>query len=127
MNMATQKTATEELAEMEAIAKAAKAETEAAEAKAAEKKAEAEKRAAEAVAKPTKVQGINGVYYLVNPGGAIHGVDREHARWRLASPGWRLATEDEITVYKGQAIQRADRPICTPWSPDPDKQLAELE
>jgi len=76
---------------------------------------------------PPKAQGANGVYYLVNPGGAIHGVDREHARWRLASPGWRLATEDEIVTYKGQAIQRSDRPICTPWSPDPDKQLAELE
>lgn len=77
--------------------------------------------------KPAKVQGADGIYYIVNPAGAIHGVDRDHAKWRLASPGWRLATEDEIAAYKGAKVQRSDRPICTPWSPDPDKQLAELE
>lgn len=76
---------------------------------------------------PPKAQGAGGVYYIVNPAGAIHGVDREHAKWRLAAPGWRLATEDEIATYKGQKVQRSDKPICVPWSPDPDKQLAELE
>lgn len=74
-----------------------------------------------------KRQGVGGVYYLVNPGGAIHGVDREHAAWRLKSAGWRLATEEEIVVYLGQPLQIHDRPICAPWTPDPDKQLAALE
>lgn len=77
--------------------------------------------------KPAKLQGASGVYYLVNPGGAVHGVDRAHAASRLKTAGWRLATEEEIAAYRGQSIQRADRPICQPWTPDPDAQLAALE
>lgn len=76
---------------------------------------------------PVKRQGVGGAYYLVNPGGAIHGVDRDHAAWRLKTAGWRLATEEEIATYLAQPIQRHDRPICAPWTPDPDKQLAALE
>lgn len=75
-------------------------------------------------AKPkAKRQKANGVYYIVNPGGAIHSVDRDHAAWRLRTAGWRLAAEDEITVYLSRETQRSDRPICEPWSPDPDSQL----
>lgn len=72
-----------------------------------------------------KMQGQGGAYYLVNPAGAVHGVDREHARWRLATAGWRMATEEEIARYRSQRVQRHDRPIAAPWSPD--AQLGELE
>lgn len=79
-------------------------------------------------AKATKQQGSDGAYYIVNPAGAIHSVSRAHAFDRLkSSPGWRMATEAEITQYKGQKTQVADSPIAAPWSPDPDAQLAALE
>jgi hypothetical protein len=81
----------------------------------------------EAPAKPIKQQGKDGAYYIVNPAGAVHGVTREHARGRLATAGWRMATEDEIATYQSQEIQRHDRPIAAPWSPDPDAQLAEID
>lgn len=76
---------------------------------------------------PIKRQNVNGVYYIVNPSGAIHGVDRAHAADRFKTAGWRLATEEEIATYLTQPIQRHDRPICAPWTADPDKQLAALE
>lgn len=63
-------------------------------------------------------------YHVVNPAGAIHCVTREHARERLAIAGWRLATAEEVATLKERnGHQRADRPICRPWSPDPDAQL----
>jgi hypothetical protein len=37
--------------------------------------------------------------YLVNPHGTIHSVTPEHAAWRLKQPGYRLATEEEISGY----------------------------
>lgn len=80
-------------------------------------------KAEEKPAKPKKVQGARGIYYLVNPAGAIHSVDREHARTRLAVAGWRLATEDEIATYKSQPVQRSDAPIAPKWTPDPDLQI----
>lgn len=129
----TKKTATEELAEMEAEAKAAlKAEAEAkakaeAEAKQREDAAKAAMTEAEKAKVAAKRQSANGVYYIVNPAGAIHGVTRAHAADRLKTAGWRLATEEEIAAYLGQSIQRHDRPICAPWTADPDKQLAALE
>lgn len=81
---------------------------------------------AKAPAKATKKQGAKGVYYLVNPAGAIHSVDYEHAQWRLKDPGWRMATEKEVATYLSQPLQRHSSPICTPWTPDPDAQLAAL-
>ena len=78
-------------------------------------------------AKPVKQQGKAGVYYIVNPAGAVHSVERDHAAWRLRTAGWRMATEEEIAAYRGQEIQRHDRPIAPKWAPDPDKQIAELE
>lgn len=75
--------------------------------------------------KKSQYQGANEAYYLVNPAGAIHSVSKEHARVRLAQVGWRLATDEEIAVYLGQRVQRADRPIAPAWTPDPDAQLAE--
>jgi len=62
-------------------------------------------------------------YYLVNPKGCIHVVDREHAAMRLRQVGWRLATKDEIAAYESVSEQRFDRPLARPWSPDPDQQL----
>lgn len=63
-------------------------------------------------------------YFLVNPRGAIHEVSREHAAARLVTPGWRLATPDEIAQLEiAGGHQVADKPICRPWSPDPDVQL----
>jgi hypothetical protein len=70
-----------------------------------------------------KVETPEREYHIVNPAGAIHSVTREHARTRLATVGWRMATPDEVAAYKGQTIQRYDDPICAPWSPDPDAQL----
>lgn len=80
----------------------------------------AEKKAAVAPAAPKR-------YFVVNPKGAIHEVTREHARERLAQPGWRLATKEEIAELEARGGRQVfDNPICRPWSPDPDAQL-ELE
>ena len=88
----------------------------------------ATEQAPEAPPTPVKRQSANGVYYIVNPSGAIHSVDRAHAADRLKTAGWRLATEEEIGLYLvPESIQRHDRPICAPWTADPDKQLAALE
>lgn len=86
-----------------------------------------------------KLQGKGGVFYLVNPAGAIHDVTRQHARVRLQQVGWRKATESEIRklldnkigmkVKDGEgnvslhAIQTFDEPLCEPWSPDPEGDL----
>jgi hypothetical protein len=59
-------------------------------------------------------------YYIVNPAGAIHPADYQHARWRLASPGWRSATAAEVeALKKAGGRQVHDSPICPPWSPEP--------
>lgn len=65
-------------------------------------------------------QGVKGAFYLVNPAGAIHSCDREHAKNRLRQPGWRLAEDPEIEVYQETPVQRHDRPICEPWTPEPE-------
>lgn len=66
------------------------------------------------------------VYHLVNPKGAIHTATREHARVRLAQPGWRLATAEEIAALEEVGGHQVfDAPICKPWSPDPALQLGE--
>lgn len=63
-------------------------------------------------------------YFIVNKAGAIHEVDREHARERLRQVGYRLATPAEVAELEARGgEQRADNPICTPWSPDPDAQI----
>ena len=60
-------------------------------------------------------------YFIVNPKGCIHEVDRDHAKQRLAVAGWRMATAAEVAELDARGgEQRADNPICTPWSPDPD-------
>lgn len=60
------------------------------------------------------------IYYIVNPAGAIHVVDYEHARWRLQFAGWRSATAEEVAEYRergGNQVHNA--PICQPWTPEP--------
>ncbi len=67
-------------------------------------------------------------YWIVNPAGAIHKVNREHAAERLKKAGWRMATPTEIKAaqtpnktYPGGrkvATQDWDNPIAEPWSPD---------
>lgn len=57
-------------------------------------------------------------YYIVNPAGAVHGVEREHAVERIQQVGWRKASPDEIREYKKRSEQRADDPIAAPWNPE---------
>ena len=68
----------------------------------------------------SKYQGKNGGFYIVNPAGAIHTVTREHATQRLRIAGWRLAEDHEIETYKEVRVQRHNKPICEPWSPEPE-------
>ncbi len=57
------------------------------------------------------------VYYLVNPGGAIHETSRELAAEWLREPGWRIATDEEVAELKRRnGHQTADHPICNPIS-----------
>ena len=61
-------------------------------------------------------------YYIVNPAGAIHGVDYAHAKQRLAQPGWRMATAAEVAkLQAAKGRQVWDKPICEPWSPEPQE------
>ena len=101
---------------------------------------------AEATSKSTakkapKRQAKGGNYYIVNPAGAVHGVTKNHAAWRLKSAGWRLAEEDEIEKFltpnkilragtdreREIAVQEWDNPICKPFTSDPDELLAALD
>lgn len=67
-----------------------------------------------------KAPAKDKVYFIVNPSGCIHGVDYEHARWRLSQLGYRPATADEVKQLKEQGGQQVhDAPICRPWSPEP--------
>lgn len=67
-------------------------------------------------------------YFIVNPRGAIHEVTREHAKERLRSAGWRMATPEEIAALTAaNGHQMFDKPICPRWAPDPDAQLDEAE
>ena len=68
----------------------------------------------------SRYQGVKGVYFIVNPAGAVHSCDKDHARTRLQVVGWRLADDGEIERYQEQDIQRADAPIAPRWSPEPD-------
>lgn len=82
---------------------------------------------AKSTAKPATKPKAEGVFYIVNPAGAIHAVSREHARWRLASPGWRQATVEEVAELKRRGNNQVhDHPIAPPWSPEPTE-LPELE
>lgn len=66
-------------------------------------------------------------YFIVNPAGAVHEVSREHAAQRLRQPGFRKATADEVKAFQGQRVQRHDRPIATPWNPEPEAIEVDLD
>lgn len=77
-------------------------------------------------AAPAPVKKGPKQYWIVNRKGTIHQVTREHARERLREAGWRMATQDEVAALAARGgHQTADKPICKPWSPDPDAQLDE--
>jgi hypothetical protein len=61
--------------------------------------------------------------WIVNPGGALHLVSREHAREKFREVGWRKATAAEIAeLEKRQGNQRFDDPIAEPWTPEPTEE-----
>jgi len=60
-------------------------------------------------------------YFIVNPAGAIHEVTKEHAKMRLAQPGYRQAKAAEVKKWQeAGGNQRFDKPICTPFSTEPE-------
>lgn len=60
-------------------------------------------------------------YFIVNPAGAVHEVDREHAAWRLKQPGYRLATADEVAALERQGGHQTSRkPIAAAYNPTLD-------
>jgi hypothetical protein len=64
-------------------------------------------------------------YLIVNPAGAMHVVSEDHARMRLGTPGWRLASADEKVKYKAAGgNQRAGRPLAKPFSPTKELEAA---
>lgn len=67
----------------------------------------------------SQYQGKNGVFYIVNPSGAVHNCTEEHCRWRLQDARYRLAEDAEIQRFQEATIQRASTPIAEPWSPEP--------
>lgn len=66
-------------------------------------------------------------FFIVNPAGAVHEVSEAHARWRLQSAGWRMASEAEVSKYLAAKVQRFDRPIAEPWNPNPAAESATQE
>lgn len=58
-------------------------------------------------------------YYIVNPKGIVHICEIGHARMRLRKLGYRLATDDEIERFQECRVQSPDKPIATPYSPEP--------
>ena len=88
-------------------------------AKQAEKEAE-KQAAAEAKAEAKAAKEAEETLWIVNPGGALHLVTKEHARTLFKSVGWRKATAAEIAeLEKRKGNQRFDDPIAEPWSPEP--------
>ena len=67
-----------------------------------------------------RARALEDVIWIVNPGGALHLVTREHAREKFREVGWRKATPAEIAeLDKRKGNQRFDDPIAEPWSPEP--------
>lgn len=59
-------------------------------------------------------------YFIVNPAGAIHEVDYDHAQERLKQPGYRSATKAEVKKLQAAGgNQRFDQPICEPFKATP--------
>ncbi len=52
------------------------------------------------------------VIYIVNPAGAVHACNRDHARARLKQKGYRVATAEQVAeLERRQGHQVADNPI----------------
>lgn len=89
--------------------------------------AEPKDKSTETTQPEPKAQGPRR-YFIVNPKGTIHEVDREHARERLRIAGWRVATAEEIAAYDAAGgNQVAGKPLAKPWQPDPDAAIDALE
>ncbi len=58
-------------------------------------------------------------YFVLNPGGAIHEVTREHAAQLFKNPGFRKPTAAQVKTYLAAKLQRHDKPIGEKWSSDP--------
>lgn len=59
-------------------------------------------------------------YFIVNPAGAVHECDRDHARMRLRQVGYRMATPGEIKAYKAAPAHKGLGPVADRWTPEPD-------
>ncbi len=73
---------------------------------------------------PARAAGEGGsrVYYVVNPGGAIHDCSRDIAAACLLKPGYRMATDEEVAELKRRnGRQVPDSPICQPWTPESEE------
>lgn len=69
-------------------------------------------------------------YLIVNPKGIMHVVSEDHARSRLNSVGWRLATPEEKQAYfAAKGNQRFDKPLAAKFTPEPlaDQALSEAD
>lgn len=71
---------------------------------------------------PRKAEADEREYWIVNPKGAVHCVTRAHAGELLRRVGYRMATKGEIEQAKRLKVQRFDRPIASPFKPDPEKE-----
>jgi hypothetical protein len=57
------------------------------------------------------MQGDGGNWWIVNPHGTIHAVDKEHAKQKCVLEDWRLATYEEIALFRERRTQTFDKPI----------------
>lgn len=65
--------------------------------------------------KPTSEQQNeqDQVFYIVNPAGAVHACDREHAQARFQQRGYRPATPEEVAeLQRRHGHQVAGKPIA---------------
>ena len=75
-------------------------------------------------------------YWIVNPKGAVHKVDREDALRRLRVVGWRMATAAEIKraktpnrIYQDgteSVVQNWKNPFGKPYSPESELDTLDL-
>ncbi|MEM7344590.1 MAG: hypothetical protein AAF485_10130 [Chloroflexota bacterium] len=62
-------------------------------------------------------------YFIVNPAGAVHEVTAEHMKARLKDGRYRAAKPAEVEQYLNREVQRADDPIASPHTTDPDEAM----
>lgn len=58
-------------------------------------------------------------FFIVNPAGAVHEVNEDHAKVRLGQIGYRMATKPEIDEYLKRPTQLFDDPIAEPFQAEP--------